>query len=141
MFASPPARKRRISHAPFSIAPLYARMRIRIIIPAIYMCARFYLLLVKPTSHLLSPPKVGFSWKVKIPRDCLHAALSSASPHSHYVCIWRNNAKTQVPLHMPQNHPTQSKSFDSLGIVAWNCRGILTSIPYIQHLITVGSLF
>ena len=46
--------------------------------------------------------------------------------------------KHKFPFHMPQNHPTQSKLFDSLGIVAWNCRLILTSIPYIQHLIKVG---
>ena len=87
---------------------------------------------------VLNATKVGFSWKVKILRDCLYAALSSTSPHSHSVRIWRNNAKTQVPLHMPQNHPTKSKSFDALSIVAWKCRRILTSIPYIQHLITVG---
>ena len=86
----------------------------------------------------LNATKVGFSWKVKIPRDCLHTALSSASPDSHYVRIWRNNAKAQAPLHMPQNHPTQSELFDSLSIAAWNCRGIHTSIPYIQHLITSG---
>ena len=76
----------------------------------------------------LSATKVGFSWKVKIPRDCLYMALSSASPHSHYVCIWKNNAKKQASLHMSQNHLTQSELSDSLNIVAWNCRGIRTSI-------------
>ena len=86
----------------------------------------------------LSATKVGFSWKVKIPRDCLYTALSSASPHSHYVRIWKNNAKKQASLHMPQNYYTQSELSDSLNIVAWNCRGIRTSIPYIQHLIASG---
>ena len=59
----------------------------------------------------LNATKVGFSWKVKIPRDCLYIALSSASPHSHYVRIWKNNARvqSQSPLHTPLNHPILSR--------------------------------
>ena len=70
----------------------------------------------------------------------LHGQISSASPRWHYVCIWKNNAKVQAPLHMPKKHLSLSEWFDSLNIVAWHCQGIHTGILYMQHLITIGMM-
>ena len=76
---------------------------------------------------VLSATKVGFSWKVKIPRDCLHNALSSSSPHSHFVWIWRNKENLVIPHRIPRSSvPTTTETTTVLKVAAWNCRGLTT---------------
>ena len=85
---------------------------------------------------VLSASRVGHSWKVKIPRDHLYNALSSASPVSHSVHIWKNrndnNSVHQLLVSPPSSVP---QACGTLKVVSWNCRGLHNSVPYLHHLI------
>ncbi len=86
---------------------------------------------------VLSASRVGHSWKVKIPRDHLYTALSSASPASHSVRIWTNQKHFspvhQLPDSLASNPDPQMCG--ALKVVSWNCRGLHNSVPYLHHLI------
>ena len=78
----------------------------------------------------LSVVKVNrHTFKVKIPKVCLHTALLSSSSISHSVRVWRN--KLSKPFHMPTASPPQSQvtQVSSVSIVTWNCRGLHNSVP------------
>ena len=77
------------------------------------------------------------SIKVKILKSCLYNALQSSDSTSHLVYIWKN-CVNRPPSNTTMPPPSHSSS-GSIKITTWNCRGLLNSIPYIQHLISTGT--
>ena len=77
------------------------------------------------------------SIKVKILKSCLYNALQSSDSTSHLVYIWKNRVN-RPPSNTTMPPPSHSSS-ESIKITTWNCRGLLNSIPYIQHLISTGT--
>ncbi len=93
-------------------------------------------------SNLLGCPvlcisRVGpCSLKVKIPKECLHNALTSSEPNSHLVHVWRNRIYRPHISSPPPPTPPQQSCIESIRIASWNCRGLHNSIPYIQELLS-----
>ena len=103
-----------------------------------------------PTMHKESlQPLLGLSvtnvnkvLKVKIPQECLHAAISSAHLSSHSVYAWRNKSAVRPadgtalqrtePLNIPSN------MHDNLSIVTFNCRWLKNSLDYVRILMESG---
>ena len=77
------------------------------------------------------------SFKVKILRNCLYNALQSSNPVSHLVNIWKSHIPHAAVFTKPSSQ-TLTPHTGSISIASWNCRGFHNSIPYIQHLFSLG---
>ena len=64
--------------------------------------------------------------------------MSSASLQSHAVRIWKNNTQTSFSHHtIPSScHVTELRQ--SITVIAWNCRGLHNSVPYVHNLTETG---
>ena len=92
----------------------------------------------KNLSRAISLCHMGSSWKVKIPRDCLYNAMSSASLQSHSVRIWKNNSQASLSHHGTPSSCHVTELCQPLKVTALNCQGLHNSVPYVNHLIESG---
>ena len=76
------------------------------------------------------------SLKVKIPKECLHNAITSSRSNSHMVYVWKNRISRPNSSSHPPQTPLQFSSIESISIASWNCRGLHNSIPYILELLS-----
>ena len=76
------------------------------------------------------------SLKVKIPKECLHNAITSSRSNSHMVHVWKNRISRPNSSSHPPQTPLQFSSIESISIASWNCRGLHNSIPYILELLS-----
>ena len=85
--------------------------------------------------------------KVKIIEPNLLKALTSGNKNGHYTSVWHKKVTPSIPKssspqrpHPVSHHPSHILIHQHVNILSWNCRGLTSSIPYIQSLLEMPSV-
>lgn len=81
------------------------------------------------------------TYKIKIKTCQLKTVMENSRMGRYFVDTWKSRSAAPAPItavHCPQ-YVTDATETLPLKITSWNCRGLASSIPYLNSLISAGS--
>ena len=81
------------------------------------------------------------AFRVKIRKSLLHNAITHARTNQCVADIWGGTTAPSLPraARTPSTTHYAAGEQQSLTITCWNCRGLSTGIPYLNHILDSGS--